>query len=120
MIVYISIGNSDDKLSQREWANFLGSAWQLINTEKGAHVHGEWHSSPTSAYQNACWCVELSDGVTVGRLRAGLRHLAREYRQDSIAWAVASTEFLPPIWPVRSAEVEHVEAASPLNDRETP
>jgi len=100
VIVYVSVGNSDDKLTQREWANFLGSMWQLVHTDVEIKIHGEWFSSPTSAFQNACWCLELPDDYSVRRIRAALQRLASTYRQDSIAWAeVPSTEFLGPVAP---------------------
>src|SRR5258708_37712742 len=57
MIVYISIGNSDDALSQKQWSQF----W----TEMAARVvslgttHGAWFSNPVGTHQNACWCVEF-------------------------------------------------------------
>jgi hypothetical protein len=92
--VYISIGNSDDKLSQADWAafyrsvnlNIRGWAWQ---------IHGQWVSEPASAWQNACWCVEVLSELAV-HLRGELSQLAAQYRQDSIAWAVAETEFIKP------------------------
>lgn len=104
VIVYISIGNSDDKLTQAEWADYYRKVSQAVRT---GHVHGQWVSEPASAWQNACWCIEFdpdtrlvtSDGHEHSRvewLRRRLTELAREYRQDSIAWAEARTEFLTP------------------------
>lgn len=93
MIVYISIGNSDDKLGQAEWAAFAGTTQGTIRRAAMA-VHGEWTSLPWSSYQNACWCVELTD-KSAAWLKPELVWLAGEYHQDSIAWAEASfTEFL--------------------------
>lgn len=93
--VYISIGNSDDKLTQQLWAAFYRS----VNTQVRRHasaVHGQWVSEPASAWQNACWCIEVHSWQR-GLLRGALQECARIYGQDSIAWAeVALTEFLPP------------------------
>ncbi|MEK8108675.1 hypothetical protein NKG94_34580 [Micromonospora sp. M12] len=45
-------------------------------------------------WQNACWCAEIRT-ERIAILKDKLRLLAREFRQDSIAWAVApTTEFL--------------------------
>lgn len=92
MIVYISIGNSDDKLTQLEWCNY----WTEMAARVAAvgHIHGSWHSSPVSAYQNACWCVEYKSEDQVTEAREAATEIREKYRQDSVAWAVADTEFL--------------------------
>lgn len=95
MIVYISIGNSDDKLSQRRWADFVADVHFLLE-DAGRTVHGAWHSAPAAPWQNACWCLELPESV-VERIKAQLAVIAGQYEQDSIAWAeVPSTDFLGP------------------------
>jgi hypothetical protein len=91
--VYVTIGNSDDKLSQKEWAAFQMRT-HLYLDGYATTMHGSWHSNPGAAWQNACWCVEIPDG-RVEEAKSALHLLAREFRQDSIAWAVAPTvEFL--------------------------
>lgn len=94
-LVYVSIGNSDDNLSQREWHAF----WDEVRCEligAGGRFHGQWVSPSTSLFQNACWCVELVDEV-VDELKGFLSAIAGRYRQDSIAWArVPETEFISP------------------------
>lgn len=97
MIVYISIGNSDDKLSQKSWSEFH----QIIDSvvrNRAKIVHGAWVSESTSEYQNACWCIEFTLGPA-GRadFKDMLAMYADEYLQDSIAWAeVERTEFITP------------------------
>ena len=97
--VYISIGNSDDKLSQADWSAFRAAVDQLIR--RVAHqVHGAWVSPSTDPWQNACWCVEVVDDPDLDYnkaawLRGQLANTAKAYEQDSIAWAeVPKTEFL--------------------------
>ena len=99
MIVYISIGNSDDQLTQADWAAFCIE----VRSEARAlgHVHGSWYSPPDSPWQNACWCLELAGhgdagtSETLAELRTVLSRIARRYRQESIALArVAETEFV--------------------------
>lgn len=93
MIVYISIGNSDDKLTQAEWAAFHAHVKMTIRPAVDM-VHGEWVSEPTARWQNACWCVDVDDNVS-RYLRADLGKIGATYRQDSIAWApTPETEFL--------------------------
>jgi hypothetical protein len=104
VIAYVSIGNSDDKLTQQEWALFFSQTAILL--QRHAKVHGQWASEPASAWQNACWCVE-AEGSKVDFIQAELVGLADRFRQDSIAWAeVKTTEFLgaptsplPPVAP---------------------
>jgi hypothetical protein len=90
--VYISIGNSDDKLTQAQWSKFaLAIAAEVASI---GSLHGAWTSHPLNPYQNACWCVEFaSDGEAEGA-KAIAAEVGREYQQDSIAWAVAETEFI--------------------------
>lgn len=96
MIVYISIGNSDDKLTQVEWAAFWIETGRALYV-KGAYFHGVWTSETNSEYQNACWCVEFSDAEYMLLAIHDLKRLAGKYRQNSIAWAeVPETVFLTP------------------------
>lgn len=93
VIVYVSIGNSDDKLTQAEWSNFV----LQMSTEVVSHastVHGAWFSLPTVRWQNACWCLEFTSEAAMMTARENTAILRKSYRQDSVAWAVATTEFL--------------------------
>jgi hypothetical protein len=87
--VYITLGNSDDKLSQNEWSHFVSSV-RLVLREEAEVMHGEWFSATDSPWQNACWCVEFAE-YRLERARMRLGKLAPEFRQDSIAWAEAPT-----------------------------
>jgi hypothetical protein len=94
-VVYISIGNSDDKLSQRHWSDFVRDVHTAI-TEHAEKMHGAWFSASESPYQNACWCVEVSSD-RAGNLKTQLAVFAEFYGQDSIAYAVVHfTEFIQP------------------------
>lgn len=93
MIAYISIGNSDDKLSQREWSLFCK---QLVDEiiDFSLEVHGIWYSESSAQYQNMCICADVDE--TEAGLRYMLGVLAAEWRQDSIALTVGETEFIAP------------------------
>lgn len=91
-VVYITIGNSDDKLSQAEWAAFQQRTDSIVAPPK-TWVYGRWTSLPTSPFQNACWCVRV-DPRDVERMRRELADLALEFRQDAIAWAEATAEMI--------------------------
>jgi hypothetical protein len=90
--VYVSIGNSDDNLTQREWAEFVS----LVDAEiqARANVHGAWFSIPIAPWQNACWCAGFTDAESVRVARKNVTAIREHFRQDSVAWAVAETEFI--------------------------
>lgn len=92
--VYVSIGNSDDKLTQARWPVF----WEQATGEvrgRAAEVYGDWLSLPSARYQNACIAFAVSR-ADAAPLKKELRDLAALYGQDSIAWAEAGTEFIRP------------------------
>jgi hypothetical protein len=94
LTIYISIGNSDDKLTQNEWSHFY--AWVAGSIDQYAHrVHGRWFSDPCGPWQNAAWCFEIVPD-SVQALQGRLMQHAKNYRQDSIAWAEAQTTFIVP------------------------
>lgn len=91
--VYISIGNSDDKLTQAQWSEYQAGLLALAEWW-ASQIHGVWFSEPKSPYQNMCVCAEI-DERAVDDLREHLRNLARKFNQDSVAWAeVKETLFL--------------------------
>jgi hypothetical protein len=101
-VIYVSIGNSDDKLTQAEWSAFHHEVDHTLEVRPhlpSAPVverHGHWLSQPDAPWQNACWCVEI-DAQYAADLKDALRAIAYEFGQDSIAWAaVPTTEFIGP------------------------
>jgi len=101
MIAYVTIGNSDDKLSQSQWHAFCRAVDQVFDLAaryEGSTIHGRWYSLPNEAWQNACWCIEFAPDMPeiIAQYRAELARLAGVFGQDSIAWAEATTEFLTP------------------------
>lgn len=104
--VLVSIGNSDDRLTQAQWARF----YEDVDTEIRAlavdlcrgTIHGAWASLPTAPWQNAAWAFTAvgddwygEDG-TREHLRERLVRIAASYGQESVAWSEADTEFLTP------------------------
>lgn len=103
MIAYISIGNSDDKLTQMNWGKYYRKVDLIIQWVRniGGTIHGRWASQPTDYWQNACWCIEFPDTATMTADIQALMHqltkVAGDFGQDSIAWAVVDeTYFLRP------------------------
>jgi hypothetical protein len=93
--VYVSIGNSDNKLTQERWSQLCHRTFNFLRGE-AAHVHGVWFSAPDSPYQNAAICFEIDAEQQAEPIKDVLRQIAELYDQDSIAWAVAETEFVTP------------------------
>ena len=100
--IYVTIGNSDDKLEQHQWSAFCGAVDRVFDYAAryvGSTVHGRWYSLPNEQWQNACWCIEFAPDMPeeiIAQYRSELTRLAATFRQDSIAWAEATTEFLAP------------------------
>lgn len=91
--VYISIGNSDDKLSQAQWSRFaLELAAEVVSLS--ARTHGAWFSQPVSPWQNACWCVEFASEAQEMTAKETVAEIGQRFGQESIAWATAQTEFI--------------------------
>lgn len=94
--VYVSVGNTDNKLSQREWYG-LHTEVALFVTVYAKRVLGKWYSEPTSPYVNACFAFEIDEGANEEKLRHFLEATALKYHQDAIVWAEATTEFIHPV-----------------------
>lgn len=92
-VLYVSIGNSDDKLPQAEWSEYVTEFCRTVRNYAD-EIHGEWYSAADSAYQNACMAIVVIPD-DVNELRDKLYMLREEFEQNSIAWAVApETEFI--------------------------
>src|SRR6187397_3205253 len=98
MFVYVSIGNSDDKLTQAEWSEFVAHVGIVLRQLPDvATVHGQWLSEASWPWQNACWCIEIINTFYQENITKSLGYLAHKFRQDSIAWAeVEETYFIKP------------------------
>jgi hypothetical protein len=87
----ILIGNSDDKLKQSEWSEYI-HAVQIIVADLQYQIHFHGFSHPEAPWQNACWVVEANDGF--GVLANRLQMVAWAYHQDSIAVVEGETTFV--------------------------
>lgn len=81
--VYVSIGNSDDKLTQARWHEFADLFVSIMRAH-AVQIFGIWYSRPDAPFQNACVAAEIIDEMPC---RMELAHLAHDFDQDSIAWA---------------------------------
>lgn len=93
--VHVAIGNSDDRLSQFEWHEFVGAVDTAVRLH-ALSVYGFWVSPSSSPYQNASWAVQLPNEEARDALRTQLAAAASRFRQESVAWNESRTEFLRP------------------------
>jgi hypothetical protein len=95
MITYVvQIGNSDNKLSQAEWALFIDSLSYFLADLK-VQIHFFGFSNPAAPRQNCCAVFEASDSTASAQdLRSGLAGLAKKFNQDSIALTGGITQFV--------------------------
>lgn len=91
----VQIGNSDNRLGQREWSEFIDALGNLL-VAHASNIHFLGYSNPIAKWQNACVVFELREGMEMS-LTAELSDLASDFRQDSIALTVGMTEFIKPI-----------------------
>lgn len=96
MTLIIQIGNSDDKLSQREWSSFILEIdiilEGLVEWGRGT-IHFSGHSNPNEFWQNYCWVVEIDEDY-LDQVKKSLIGIRSKYRQDSLAWTLGKTEFI--------------------------
>lgn len=91
----IQIGNSDDKLPQKTWSNFVLDVQSVIQVNM-LTTHFSGTSASSAPWQNACWVVEIPNPVDyiLRELREELGVLAEKYEQNSIALTIGDTEFV--------------------------
>lgn len=90
--VTIIIGNSDDKLTQARWSDFVNSIALRIG-ELAHHVHFAGGSGNSAPWQNSGWVFEIKEWQRE-KLKAELAPIGKEFGQDSIAWIEGDTQFI--------------------------
>lgn len=90
--VTIQIGNSDDKLTQDEWAEFVDMMDTVIRRESGS-VHFMGAPPNYLKWQNAAWVVMVNNDEVEG-LKAAVSDVRLRFRQQSAAFTVGITEFV--------------------------
>ena len=92
--VTIQIGNSDDKLTQLQWSNFVDKIDASIAAFKG-QPHFSGGSDNAKPWQNYCWVFLLEDDPLITESFHRLLSVIRaKYQQDSVAWTEGKTLFV--------------------------
>lgn len=84
LTVYVSIGNTDDRLSQGRWAMYHMDVAKMMQ-DYGGQITAEWFSHGTAMWQTACWRVEVP-GPVIEQLKGILAGVARAY-DEAVGWA---------------------------------
>ena len=88
MIIYVSIGNSDDKLTQAQWSAFYCDVDRLLEPGYLIEIDPDLPVVPRTG---------LPEMSLLTWLHSELSRLAQIWNQDSIAWAQTPvTEFIKP------------------------
>lgn len=88
----VSIGNSDDKLTQEQWSKFCEEVVALVKSY-GKNVFFIGYTGPAQPWQSATFVFEPWDGDETLFLQR-LRGVLATYRQDSAAVVVGETKFV--------------------------
>jgi hypothetical protein len=96
-VAVIQIGNSDDKLTQERWSQFVSEVHDfIIGWGYPIYFHGV--SIGSAPWQNACWVFDVSEIFeqvsAIEILRHELARMCFMYNQDSIALTLGDTEFV--------------------------
>lgn len=90
--ITLQIGNSDDKLSQRDWSYFVNEIDHYLNVTMSRYItiHFSGSSHSYAPWQNFCWVFQkLNDEIeqyVLDNIKSQIVIFAKEkYRQHSIA-----------------------------------
>lgn len=90
--IVVLIGNSDDKLTQKEWSEYVAAVNSHIDLIcSRTHFYGA--SANYMPWQNVCWVSEIEE-TCLENMQKALEHLRKYFRQDSIAIVIGDTGFI--------------------------
>lgn len=90
--ITIQIGNSDNKLTQVEWARFVEEINMIILQHRDQqHFFGG--SINWMPWQNVCWVITCAEW-NIDELKAALVRIRAKYSQESVAYMEGEPQFL--------------------------
>lgn len=90
--IVIQIGNSDDKLTQKQWAEFVDNTLYWIK-KFCSNIYFSGGSNNELPWQNYCVVFSVEENKVVW-IKDNLIELRKKYNQDSIAWIDGNTQFV--------------------------
>ena len=91
--VTIQIGNTDDKLSQVDWAAFVQAMRHEAILKNCVQIHFAGAPGNAERWQNFAFVVECRPGQ-VGPLRSAVTDMRALFNQESASFTVGETEFV--------------------------
>jgi hypothetical protein len=90
--ILVCIGNSDNKLTQQEWAKFVQVTGEMLQSyESARHFFGG--SETYAPWQNVCWLCMIND-AQLPEIKRNIRSLCDLYRQESAYILTGMGEFV--------------------------
>lgn len=87
----IQIGNTDNKLSQGEFAHYVSAVARVIK-ETATEIHFFGGSETWALWQNVAWVINIPEEA-VEKLKNALTLIRENYEQESVAVAVYDQDF---------------------------
>ncbi len=90
--ICVMIGNTDNRLSQNEWAHFVVYTKRAIDRFV-SEVRFSGGPETSAPWQNYCWVCDV-EIAKIPDLIVALSQVRKSYRQDSVAVIVGTTSFV--------------------------
>lgn len=91
--IIVQIGNTDNKLSQQDWAKFCNEIHLGIMSLSG-EIHFSAPSVGWADWQNSAWIFSVEDHI-VEFIKLSFISIRKKYLQDSLAWMICNeAEFI--------------------------
>ncbi len=91
MTLTIQIGNTDGKLDQSEWSDFVESVRTVLIAHSQIHFFGG--SENWMKWQNVAWVVDI-DPKKLPMIKRLIKDVRQRFRQDSVAFTEGVTLFV--------------------------
>lgn len=99
--MYVSIGNSDNKLTQKLWHDFCDHVERYVKAY-AYKIHSVTFSLPNAPWQNAVFCFDVTQKVHANYLLGLFEEIASMYNQDAIAVTVVQATAVKMVKPLES------------------
>jgi|GEM_PF-2287190 len=90
--IIVQIGNSDNKLRQAEWADFVQRVGAIVQ-EYASAIYFFGGPENWSVLQRVCWVFDCEESH-LPAMKPRLADAREQFRQESLAFTEGQTEFL--------------------------
>jgi hypothetical protein len=90
--VTVQLGNTDNRLKQAEWHEFvLAVKYAIEQSAESVHFFGA--PANWDKLQNVAWVLALNNSQQQ-QLQLELKRIRKEFKQEAVAWTSGTTLFL--------------------------